>query len=203
MSTINDEYFFIRKPDDDRLPLLEPDSNTEDRRFRFAQQPMGSPPLVFNNAWKDRNRSKKLSGITPDILFSGADLVVRTAIRERLLDYSIPSLHMHPVVYIDNQEKWHEDFWYLTFSDRFDCWNRTTSEYDEEGPPVRLGGFELHEVFSYKLDENLFDKDMPDSQLLFKMGGDLDGFIVCHSSLANIFRGNGKSGAILMKISDY
>lgn len=153
--------FFIRKPDDVRLPLLEPDSITEDRRFRFEQQPVGSPPLVFNNAWKDHNRSTKISGITPDILFSGADLVVRTAIRERLLHYSIPSLHMHPVVYIDNQGKWHEDFWYLAFSDRFDCWNRSTSEYDQEGPPVRLGGFDLHEVFSYKLDENLFDKKCP------------------------------------------
>ncbi|NVM79945.1 hypothetical protein FHW83_005787 [Duganella sp. SG902] len=200
---MDNEYYFIRKPDDDRLPFLVPDENTEDRCFRFEPQPQGSPPLVFHNGWRDLQRKNKIVGVTPDILFAGADLVVRDAIRERLLEHRIPSMHMHPVVYIDNAGQWHEDFWYLTFADRFDCWDRTTSEFDEESPPIRLGGFQLQEVYTYCLDEELMRQTPLDNRRLFKMGGDLNAFVVCHSSLSHIFRGNGTSGASLMAIADY
>jgi hypothetical protein len=203
MTNKDKEYYFVMKPDDNRFPFLVPDLNTEDRRFRFEMQPMGSPPLIFNNGWEKENRKSGIVEIVPDVLFAGSDLVVRSAIRDRLFELDIPSLYMHPTVYIDNKGIWHEDFWYLTFTERFDCWGRATSEYDQDEPPIRLGGYELHQVFSYSLDGKLLDKASLNKRLLFKMGGDLTAFVVCHSSIAFLFRGGSGSGAEVVNIADY
>lgn len=202
MTDYDSEYFFILKPDNDRLPSLVPDTNTEDRQFRFQAQPMGSAPLIFVNGWKEHDKQKRVAGLTPDILFPGADLIVRTPIREKLLAYDIPNLSIHPAVYIDDEDKWHEDFWYLTFTEMFDCWDRETSDYDQDEPPIRLGGYELHQVYSYNLNKELLDRTPLQDRLLFKMGGTLDGYVVCHKSLCSIFRA-GAGGAELQSVADY
>eukprot|EP01034_Spumella_vulgaris_P044089 gene44089-54789_t len=123
----------------------KPDENTEDRRFRFEMQQPGSAPLVFHNTWKEENLRKGIRSLSPAVLFEGDDLVVSTAIRQSLLLADIPDLAMHPVVYIDDQGEWHEDYWFLTFTKWLDCWDRNASTYEQDDPPVRLGGFELYQ----------------------------------------------------------
>lgn len=77
MNKYDKDYFFILKKQDDRLPFLVPDKNTEDRSFSFEEQPLGSPPLTFHNSWKMENKRDKILSLTPDVLFSGSDLVVK------------------------------------------------------------------------------------------------------------------------------
>jgi len=136
-------------------------------------------------------------------LFDGANPVVRSGIREKLLNYDIPNLHMHPTVYIHDDGKWHEDLWYLTLTERFDCWDRSNSEYEQEAPPVRLGGFELYQVYKYSLNEGLLDKTPLEQRLLFQMGGSLDPYFVCHQKLLGLFPFGSKSGIKLTSIADY
>jgi len=91
----------------------------------------------------------------------------------------------------------------MTFAERFDCWDRDNSNYEKESPPIRLGGFELFLVYDYSFNSELLDKLPLEQRLLFKMGGTIDGYIVCHESLAHLFRQGDKSGAELTLISDY
>lgn len=203
MTELNSDYFFVLKPTGDRIPFLVPDVNTEGKHFGFEPQPFGSAPLVFLNGWRDENKKKGVLSEARDVIFSGSDLVVRSAIREKLLGLDLPNLAMDPAIFIDDKEQWHEDYWYLTFTDRFDCWNRTTSEYDEDTPPVLVRGKPKYAVASYSLDSELMEKTPLKNRLLFKMGGDLTAFVVCHKSIASILRGNGDSGAKLVSLADY
>ena len=205
MSKYDDQYYFIEKPQEESLPSLTPDANTEVRHFRFERQPVGSPPLVFINGAAEYNRKRGLKsiGIPPGILFEGADLVVRSSIREALLQYDVPNLHMHPAIYIHDDGKWYEDYWFLAFTAAFDCWDRSASVYDKENPPVQLGGLELERVYTYSLNERLLDEAPLEQRLLFKMGGTLDGYIVCHETLAKHFRAGEATGAKLTLVSEY
>jgi hypothetical protein len=197
------QYFFIRKTDDDRLPSLTPDENTVDRHYSFETQPVGSAPFMFFDGGADYARKLGIVPGTeiPDVLFDGADLVVRSHIRDALLALNLPGLHIHPAVFVDAYENWHEDYWYLAFPDSLDCWDRELSYFEEE--PIRLGGFTLYSVYTYVLDAAVLDKTPLGQRLLFKMGSTQDGFIVCHQDIAAIFRGNGQSGARLVGIPDY
>lgn len=199
------EYFFICKPKSSpHLPYLSPDTNTNNRNFRFEALPIGEAPLVFYNENRAENLRSGVKSTAPDVLFDGTNLVVIDRIRERLLDYNFPNLHIYPAVYIDDTDKWHEDRWYLTFTERFDCWDRDTSDYDQEGPPIRLGGFEYHQVYSYRFNEELMRGTPLEQRLLFKIGGTLDAYVVAHESvLTKLFGPDGKNGAEYIRVADY
>lgn len=201
MSDYDNQYYFIRKPKKEaKFPFLVPDTNTESRRYRFERQPLESPPLVFGNGNNDVNRRTGIVSVTPDILFAGADLVVRSSVRDQLLAYDIPNLSMHPAVYIDDNDVRHDDYFYLTFTEDFDCWDRTTSEYDDEDP-IDSDDEELVEVYSYRLNGTLLDSTPLAQRRLFKMGDDLNGYPCCHEELRPVFD-RVHSGAWLVRLSD-
>ena len=196
------EYFFIRKgSDNERLPSLSPSENIEDGRYRYQRQLPGSPPLIFSNGWRDENLAEGIKDETADILFDGSDFMVRGKIWEQLIAFQIPNLSVHPAVYIDDRDVWHGDYWYLTFTDRLDCWDRLTSTYDPK--PIELGGEKSYSMKSYSLDDKVLNTIPLKDRLLFKMGSTSDEMIVCHISLCGKFRGGGKSGAVLQAITDW
>ena len=76
--------------------------------------------------------------VPPKILFDGSNLVVNDFIRENLLNYDMPNIFMHPAVYIHDDDKWYENYWYITFTEQFDCWDRKKSTYVPN--PMTLSG---------------------------------------------------------------
>lgn len=196
----NEYYFILKSPNGDSHPSLTPDINTEDRTFRYEEQPMGSPPLVFFNGGHDYQKKLGIVGIKnpPTILLEGSNLLVPSSIRESLLQQDIRNLHMHPAIYIHDDKKWYEDYWYMTFTDMFDCWDRDNSSYDDE--PLELGGFTMYSVYTYSLNTTVLDDRPLPQRLLFKMGGTLDGYIVCHKSMKRLFI---NEGVQLTPIAEY
>ena len=201
MRTYDDEYFILERPKNaPELPSLVPDENTAARSFRYEAQPLGAPPLVFINGWKDKRLADGVKEIPADILFEGSNLVVRSAIREALLKEDLPNLSMAPSIFIDSKGNWHEDYWYLTFTERFDCWDRAKSDYEPD--PLQMGGFDLYSVYSYSLNEEVMKNTPLHDRLLFKMAATQDGYVFCHSTLARLFRGKDR-GAELTPVPEY
>lgn len=200
-SPYNDQYYFIRKVKlKDTVPSLRADDTTSHRDYATDALPPG-PPLVFHNVWKERNREEKVKEQVGDILFEGANILVRTPIRERLLEHELAFVHLYPAIYIDDQDKWREDYWYVTFTRRFDCWSRKTSEY--EGPPVNLDGTDQYEVDKFDLDTQLLDKTPLSERRLFKMGGTIRGFVTVHQSLMKAFQTSNLVGCEFVRVSEY
>jgi hypothetical protein len=194
----NDEYFFIRKPSfDESLPQLLADDTTSMLGYSFEALRAGAP-LIFTNALRERYTKKRIRENIGEVLFEGSELVVSGRIRSKLLDLNVPHLHPYPAIYIDDQERWHEDHWFLTFTERFDCWSRSESVF--EGKPIEGAGMKLFDVMQYRLDKYLFDKTPLNKRLLFKMGGAIDAFITVHTSIAALFAA---PGVDLQKITDY
>jgi hypothetical protein len=201
MSAYEQQYYIIYRPETAGVPYLAPDEDTVERRFSFQRQPVGSPPLIFTNGWKERNLKKGVKDSVKPILFHGTNLVVSSEIRESLLTHEVPNLFMHPAIYIDDRDQWHEDYWYLTFTELFDCWDRTTSKTSASS--VDPDGSVCYEVSRYGLDKNVLDKTPLQQRVLFKMGGTGDSYVFCHQSIAGLFRRNAPNGAELTLVADY
>ncbi|NRR30296.1 hypothetical protein HSX11_08850 [Oxalobacteraceae bacterium] len=203
MANYNKEYFFVQQSDDDRLPLLTATENTMNRNYLFEIMDFGSPPLIFFNGAKEYQKKFGIVGVkdVANILFNGVNLLVCSKIRDELISAEVKFLHMHPAVYIDDFENRHEDYWFLTFTERFDCWDREKSDYEID--PVELGNYRYHSVYSYSLDVDLIEQTPMDERLLFKLGGTQDAFVVCHKSLATLFSGNGKNGVQLVAVDEF
>lgn len=204
MNEYDQEYYFVVSPmDREDLPTLTPDVNTENRQFRFIRQPVGSPPLVFFNGAGDYQ--KKLGVVVvktpPKILFDGSNPVVDDSIREKLLNYEIPNMYLHPAIYIHDDGKWYENYWYMTFTSTFDCWDRQNSTYFPD--PMTLGGEDSFGVYTYSLNKELLDNIPLENRLLFEMGGTTDGKVVCNKKLFRIFAGSGDTGTAVIKVGDF
>ena len=200
-----EEYYFIRSPRKRAdLPFLTPDESTSNRNYEFEAIPMGQPPLKFYNGLRNVPGAKNTKAVVTDILFSGFNLIVSDRIRERLLNFDLPNLHIFPAIYIDDENQWHEDRWFLTFTQDFDCWDRNTSEYDRDEDPIRLGGQEYYMVFQFAFNEKLLDSTPLEKRLLFRMGGVTNSFITVHQSvLTKIFGDQNLNGAEYVKVSDF
>lgn len=198
MPKFDHEYYFVHYQNDDSLPHLRADAETATRPFRTTRLPAGQKPLVFHNASLTTQRERGIMPMTPppDILFHGTDIVVKNEIQEKLAQYDVPNLSMHRAIYIDHHETWHENYWYLTFVDFFDCWDRKHSTYNPKASPMRRA----FQVYTYSLDDALLDSTPLGARRLFKMGGTMDGMVVVHTSIADLFR---CTGADVVPIADY
>jgi len=199
MNAFNKEYYIIHDSDNERLPFLTPDEDTVAKQYDWEVQPLGAKPLIFYNGCYERQ--KRLGYIPidppPEVLFNGSNLVVVDRIANRLWDLEIQNLAIQPAIYIDHKDNWHENYWFLTFTARFDCWDRQNSTYEPEPsgtePP-------LYELYTYSLNDELIQKTPLAERRLFKMGGTSDGFIVAHKSIADLFR---VKGVDVVPIADY
>jgi hypothetical protein len=186
MSDFDKEYFFILMPEDESLPCLVPDKGTAEKPYE-GEVSNGKKPLIFYNGSLEMQKERDITPIDPlpDILFNGSYPVVCDAIAYELRELKIPNLAFQSAVFIDHKDAWHENYWFLTFTAEFDCWDRKTSSFDpvpfNTKPP-------LYSVYTYSLNESLLLKTPLPESLLFKMGGTQDGFIVVHKSILNFFR---------------
>lgn len=204
-----DYYLIVRPRQDDQetdlLPNLGADEDTANLPFRYQRLPLGSRPLKFTNVGQEFRKKHGMTTMKhpPDILFDGSNPLVRGRVREKLLAMEIPNLELQPAIFVDDWSKWHEDYWYLTFTDRLDCWDRQTSEF-EKGAAIRIGGHTLYQLYDIHLDDKVIDEIPLAQRLLFQLGGSIDALVLAHKSVAGLFRdSDGKSGAQVISLPDY
>lgn len=201
MSNYEQQYYILSSARVNGIPFLGPDENTAERNFSFERQPVGSAPLVFGNKEKERYRAEGVKDVVSAILFHGNNLVVRTSIRDALLDLNVPNMCMHPAIFVDDGDKWHEGYWYVTFTELFDCWDRNLS--DASTSFVETEGERRYDVYEYVFDKELMDNTPLNTRLFFKMGGTIGAFVFCHESIAGIFRREVPMGARLVLAEEY
>jgi hypothetical protein len=200
MSRFDREYFFIKFDADDlRFPSLTPDEDTVLKPYESEVLPFGQKPLIFYNGSLNMSLEARVIPIDPppDILFCGSDLVVREHLAKKLEDMEIPNLAIQPAIYKDYKKKWHEDYWFLTFTKRFDCWDRERSYYDPD--PMLIQEESRYSIYVYLLNEELFQKTPLKERLLFKMGGVIPSPVLAHKSIVELFR---KPGVEIISVAE-
>jgi hypothetical protein len=191
MSIFNKDYYFVARFDDDTIPGLSPDKDTNKKPFTYEILPLGGKPLIFYNGalnWQLEHNVTPMD-TPPDILFYGSNLIVCNEISDKLWDLDIPNLAIQPAIYIDHKKKWYENYWFLTFTAKFDCWDKVNSVYLPE--PMPDTDPPIYGVSTYSLNEQLLNDTPLSKRLLFKMGGTTDGKIVVHKSIMKLFQVEG------------
>ncbi|MBI5926701.1 MAG: hypothetical protein HY836_14015 [Aquabacterium sp.] len=194
MSKYDQEYYMIVLPRQDDLntnvfPFLTPDEATAKLPFEHSVLPVGSKPLLFRNGASDYNTKYGRTTIKhpPEVLFAGAHPVISGALREKLLHLDMPNVALQPAIYVDDWGTWNEDYWFMTFLSRLDCWDRAKSDFSQSNPPLSIGGMDFYQVYQFSLDEGVLDTTPIEERLVFQMGASLDPFVFAHRSVAGLF----------------
>lgn len=208
MSKYDQDYYMIVLPRQDDLkinvfPYLTPNEDTAKLPFEYSILPVGSKPLIFTNGGAEYNKRYGRATIKqpPEVLFAGVHPVVSGPIREKLLGYEMSNVALQPAIYIDDWGDWHEDYWFMTFFDRLDCWDRTNSDFEKAIAPIQLGGMSLYEIYRYSLNEKVLDATPLEQRRIFQMGSSQDAFVFAHSSVAGLFKR--ASGAQVIPVPNF
>ena len=201
MPKFDNDYFFIHSQPDERIPIMTADKDTGARPYRSSRLPPGEKPLIFHNGYYETQRENRIKPMNPppEILFSGFNIMVKSDVREALLPYEIPNLSMYPAIYIDHKDVWHEGYWFLTFLEEFDCWDRQNSEFDNEDEDL-LDEDDGYYVYRYSLNDELLENTPLAARRLFLMGKTMRPVVTVHRSIAHLFK---RSGADLVPLTEW
>jgi hypothetical protein len=179
---------------------LTPDADTSAKPYTHKAQPQGQKPFIFHNGALDWQRERGIVPLDPPprVMFDGSNVMVVHEIAKELWDYEIPNLAIQSAIYIDHKNQWHENYWFLTFTEKFDCWDRKHSTYDPK--PMPHTNPPWYEVDTYSLNDKLLRETSLAARRLFKMGGTTDGNVVAHESVADFFR---VEGVDVLSIENY
>lgn len=198
--SIEKSYYIAMDHEGEQYPVLQPDDDTAGRPFR-SQKLSGSTPLRFRDALKNERQKTGGAELITDIMFCGANLVVKNNVKDVLAPLNLQGLQIYPAVYIDNQNHWHDDYWYLNFYEPLDCLDKTRFEGDE--PDDINDPFDFYDVDRYALDQDKLSKAGRERSLMFKIARTTLGYIFLHESVADEFRKHSFTGIRLFNVASF
>ena len=193
----NEQYYIAEQPPGDDQIYLKPDKRTANRGYHYKQLPQGDNPLFFMNGYREKDNNR---WPIPHILMDGGDLIVIDDIRNELKKYDIDGMQLYPAVYIDDHDKWHENYWFLNFYQELDCWDRERSIYHRD---IDVDPDSYAEVDKYYLDEKILDPIPEERRLMFRVGDTSMGHIFIHQKIVDFIIKNKFTGVRFFKVSDF
>lgn len=198
MSIYDEQYYILFRPSDDQYPIATPDAKTADRPYGYEILSPG-PPLTFSNAFKDEMISRRMNEIIGDVIFHSPDILVSERFKDFLSPFDIDGLQLFPSIYIGNDGRWHDNYWFLNFYKTLDCWHRDRSDYKrdkydpDDNPPIK----------KYSLHENILDAIPEERRLMFKMGGVSAEYIFAHQLVVDYMVQHAISGVNPIRVADF
>ena len=207
--TVYDEcYYILQRPHGDEQLFLSPDKKTFNRRYTYMKMDQGGGPLFFENGFKERDASEGKSFLTTNVLMNGSNFLVDDAIRDKLKFKDIWGMQPYLAIYVDDDGKWHENYWFLNFYETVDCWDRKHSildiDEDDDDEDDDEDSIELDpEIMQYRLDADILNAIPEEKRLMFKMGGASKLYIFVHQKVVDIFKECNAIGVRFVKVSEF
>lgn len=203
MTAFEKEYYFLRRGRNASLPYPTAFHETHEREYWRGKVAPDSAPLAFYNGEKRGHRKEGIKPmlVPPDVMYDAGNLIVRNHVREALLERKVTGLSMHPAWWVHDDKSLYEDYCYVGFQKKFDCWDRELSEHsgqEEDADPTDPEPI----VSSFCLNTQLLERTPLHERLLFVMGGCFAGDLVCHESILQLLQGGEHSGIRATLIAD-
>lgn len=198
MKNFNDEYYIAFRPSGDDQIYIKPDLKTSHRKYHFKQLALGGQPLFFLNGFK--NEDKNRWPLT-DLFVDSSGLLISDEVKSNLGNYNIDGMQIYPSVYIDDNDVWHECYWYLGFYKELDCLDRDNSvietfDFDDDDD-------DLLEVKKFSLDKNVLGKIAESDRLIFKIANCSKSYLFFHKKVVDVIVRKNFSGVRFIKVSDF
>ena len=205
MESYNDQYYIVLNDYHEDTLYVGAKQKSADRRFGYKKLILGQEPLFFENDYKEEDIKVGKERSIPSVLIDASTPIVNSRIRDKLKFFDFVGMQLYPSVYIDDNGKYHENYWCMNFWEKLDCWDReksVTEEFDDEDM-LEPDYLDDADIYKYYLDPKVLDKIPEEDRLIFKMSGGSMGYVFIHQKIADIFKAENATGVKLIKVADF
>ena len=206
MSELQQEYYIpFRANTKDKL-FLERDEKSKRRYYFHTKFNLADGPMVYLNSYKEEKLKRWIKKLwvktpLPDIFLDFGAMIIPKEFMVFLRQFDIYALQLFPTIYIDDDEKCHENLWLVNFFEGINCIDKEKSEIDydpelwEEGDPLI--------VDTTVFDDSILRAIPEDQRLIFTMDNVHMLHLYCHQRVVDYVRQQNYTGIIFVKASDY
>lgn len=200
MNNFNEQYYIAFMPFGDEQLYVSPDQKTADRDFDFKKVPLGEAPFFFENGYKEEDKEEGNRWPITEIMMVGTSFIAIQEIRDELIKHDVDGMQLYPSVYIDDDDNWHENYWYLNFYKELHCLDKKRSKIDEDEDDDKDDDAE---VLSIHLSARVLDAIPEEKRLLFKIGGTTLPYVLVHQKIVDFITQNNYKGIRFLKVSTF
>ncbi|WP_199611054.1 imm11 family protein [Flocculibacter collagenilyticus] len=199
MTKFNDEYYIALSRNDDRQIRMSINERSKNYLYDGFKLSIGSP-LFVEQGYVERDKRLGVTSHRTDIMSGCGSFIMEKTVKDKIAQYVFNGMQLYPSVFIDVNEQWYDNYWYLNIWEDLDCWDRKKSIYD----PIDDDWDEDDTMIDqYYLDEQVLNEIPEKQRLIFRMGGESSGYIFMHQKLVDIFQENHFTGIRFFKVSEF
>lgn len=200
MTKYNDEYYIAFRPSGDDQVYIKPDRKTSQRKYAYKKLVSGQEPLFFSNGFKEEDKNR---WPLTDLLVDSSGLLINEELKDNLNKYNVNGMQIYPSIYIDDGNKWHDNYWYLGLYKELNCLDLVKSkieffDFDEDEDED-----DFLEVKQYSLDESVLDNIEESNRLIFKIANCSKSYLFFHKKIVELILKKKMSGVTFIKVSDF
>ncbi|MGF1724783.1 imm11 family protein [Photobacterium nomapromontoriensis] len=176
MNNYEEQYYRVFEvPFRETYLHLKASLDTGRRRYSFTKLDFGDGPIFFINADKG-----EMPFIVSDFILHGFFPVVSKKIADKLMSLNINNFQLFPAVLIDDDEQWHEEFFFFNAYENLDCIDFKRSEILDYSPDDSR-----HEVIQYKFKNEVLDSIQLENRLIIRPEKVAGGGLLIHEKIVN------------------
>jgi len=194
----NDQYYLAFRAYNENALYLKSLKKTYRRNYEYTQMIYGQAPLFFENGYKEKDIKSGRTYTLTNVLFNMNFIIVDDKIKKKLEHFEILNFQLYPAVIIDDDNKYHERYWFFNMYNKFSALDLDKSTIDDFEPEDRC-----HSMVKYYLSDEILDSIPEEQRLIFKEDKCSQGITIVHQKIVDIFNSEGTTAVNFIRVSDY
>ncbi|WP_412522166.1 imm11 family protein [Shewanella algae] len=194
MRQYEEQYYILKRVEFREIFLsLRATENTGARNHTYEKLDYGDGPVLFENGYKGEIPFH-LTNAQMDSIYPVVSEDVASAVK----GYHTEGFQLFPAVIIDDDDHWHEDFYFFNFYRDIDCVDFQKSTVRNYSPAKKN-----NTVLQYKLDASVLDAIPEENRLMIKLAGVTGGALLFHEKIVKALTKFNIEAFHFFKLSDY
>lgn len=198
MNKYNEEYYIVFDNYNDETLYLSPLQKTFDRNYTYTKAVMGQDPFFFENAYKDKDLKNNIKRLIKNAHLNLNFPIISDSIKDDIENLKIDNLQLYPTVIIDDNNNYHDSFWFFNLHKKTDCLDYekcTIKRYEPEN--------KRHKIKKYCLSIEKMELIPKEQRLVFIPEKASGAPVFLHQKIVDIFNKHKVDTLKFIKVSEW
>jgi len=200
MTNYNEQYYILFGDTSNGASHLRPSSNTVDRSYTYVKLNLSGGPTFFYNSFAEEDKKAGIKHPILDVMDADGWFLFSNRLYQQMATFEINGMQLFPAVFIDDNKKYHENYFLTNFYEELDCLDVDKSNIRSKRERRNRITYNVKELF---LSNEILDKIPEEQRLMFRIDKVGDGHILVHQKIKDIIEQENATGAKFFRVDQY